>query len=135
MKLFSHYVTAPDIIHVEIHQRVLLQSSLMQPENGMLIGWFSCPTHDCNNEWDRHWIADIYFREKINIENPHFDAHLNGTLLIKEVLPMYDGRYFIVRVQTGLYLSRKFSPCMMEDTSSCECRQIPELSQTFTILK
>ena len=100
MKLFSHYDTAPDIIHVEIHQRVLLQSSLMQPKNGMLIGWFSCPTHDCNNEWDRHWIADIYFREKINIENPHFDAHLNGTLLIKEVLPMYDGRYFIVRVQT-----------------------------------
>ena len=100
MKLFSHYDTAPDIIHVEIRQRVLLQSSLMQPENGMLIGWFSCPTHDCNNEWDRHWIADIYFREKINIENPHFDAHLNGTLLIKEVLPMYDGRYFIVRVQT-----------------------------------
>ena len=66
----------------------------------MLIGWFSCPTHDCNNEWDRHWIADIYFREKINIENPHFDAHLNGTLLIKEVLPMYDGRYFIMRVKT-----------------------------------
>ncbi|CAH3165556.1 unnamed protein product [Pocillopora meandrina] len=106
MAVFSLFLSptmackAPDIIHVEIHQRVLLQSSLMQPENGMLIGWFSCPTHDCNNEWDRHWIADIYFREKINIENPHFDAHLNGTLLIKEVLPMYDGRYFIVRVQT-----------------------------------
>ncbi|RMX59452.1 hypothetical protein pdam_00015665, partial [Pocillopora damicornis] len=101
VKLFSHYDTAPDLIHVEIHQRVLLQFSLMQPEYGMLIGWFSCPTRDCNNEWDKHWIADIYFMDKVHFENPHYSAFLNGTLLIKKVLPMYDERYFIMRVRTG----------------------------------
>ena len=73
----------------------------MQPEYGMLIGWFSCPTRDCNNEWDKHWIADIYFMDKVHFENPHYSAFLNGTLLIKKVLPMYDERYFIMRVRTG----------------------------------
>ena len=73
----------------------------MQPEHGMPIGWFSCPTRDCNNEWDKHWIADIYFMDKVHFENPHYSAFLNGTLLIKKVLPMYDERYFIMRVRTG----------------------------------
>ena len=66
----------------------------------MLIGWFSCPTHDCNNEWDKHWIAGIHSMEKVTLENPHFNAFLNGPLLIKKVLPMYDGRYFIMQVKT-----------------------------------
>ena len=38
--------------------------------------------------------------EKVTLENPHFNAFLNGPLLIKKVLPMYDGRYFIMRVKT-----------------------------------
>ena len=83
-----------------IYQRVLLQCLLRQPEYGMLIGWFSCPTHDCNNEWDKHWIAGIHSMEKVTLENPHFNAFLNGPLLIKKFLPMYDGRYFIMRVKT-----------------------------------
>ena len=83
-----------------IYQRVLLQCLLRQPENGMLSGWFSCPTHDCNNEWDKHWIAVIHFMKKVTLENPHFNAFLNRTLLIKKVLPMYYGRYFIMRVKT-----------------------------------
>ena len=37
--------------------------------------------------------------ENVIIENPHYEAFLNGTLLIKKVLPMYDGRYFIMRVR------------------------------------
>ena len=32
--------------------------------------------------------------------NPHYRAFLNGTLLIEKVLPMHDGRYFIMRVKT-----------------------------------
>ena len=83
-----------------IYQRVLLQCLLRQQEYGMLIGWFSCPTHDCNNEWDKHWIADIHFMKRVTLENPHFNASLNGTLLIKKVLPMYDGRYFLMPVKT-----------------------------------
>ena len=83
-----------------IYQRVLLQCLLRQPEYGMLIGWFSCPTHDCNNEWDKHCIAGIHSMEKVTLENPHFNAFLNGPLLIKKFLPMYDGRYFIMRVRT-----------------------------------
>ena len=83
-----------------IYQRVLLQCLLRQQEYGMLIEWFSCPTHDCNNEWDKHWIADIHFMKRVTLENPHFNASLNGTLLIKKVLPMYDGRYFIMPVKT-----------------------------------
>ena len=101
VKLFFHHDTAPEIIPAGIHQGVKLQGSLRHPEYGMLIGWFSCPTHDCNNEWDKHWIADIRFMEKVTLENPHFDAFLNGTLLIKKVLPMYDGRYFIMRTKMG----------------------------------
>ena len=101
VKLFSHHDTAPEIIPAGIHQGVKLQGSLRHPEYGMLIGWFSCPTHDCNNELDKHWIADIRFMEKVTLENPHFDAFLNGTLLIKKVLPMYDGRYFIMRMKMG----------------------------------
>ena len=99
MKLFSLYNTAPEIIDVRIHQAVLLQGSLWHPQYGTLVGWFSCPTRDCNNEWDKHWIADIRFMENVIIENPHCEAFLNGTLLIKKVLPMYDGRYFIMRVR------------------------------------
>ena len=38
--------------------------------------------------------------EKVTLENPHFNAFLNGPLLIKKFLPMYDGRYFIMRVKT-----------------------------------
>ena len=38
--------------------------------------------------------------KKVTLENPHFNAFLNGTLLIKKVLPIYDGRYFIMRVKT-----------------------------------
>ena len=38
--------------------------------------------------------------EKVTLENPHFNAFLNGPLLIKKVLPMYDGRYFIMQVKT-----------------------------------
>ena len=38
--------------------------------------------------------------EKVTLENPHFNAFLNGPLLIKKCLPMYDGRYFIMRVKT-----------------------------------
>ena len=83
-----------------IYQRVLLQCLLRQPEYGMLIEWFSCPIQDCNNEWDKHWIADIHSMEKVTLENPHLNAFLNGTLLVKKVLPMYDGRYFIMRVKT-----------------------------------
>ena len=75
-----------------IYQRVLLQCLLRQPENGMLSGWFSCPTHDR--------IAVIHFMKKVTLENPHFNAFLNRTLLIKKVLPMYYGRYFIMRVKT-----------------------------------
>ena len=37
--------------------------------------------------------------EKVIIENPRYEVFLNGTLLIKKVLPMYDGRYFIMRVR------------------------------------
>lgn len=92
---------APEIIDVRIHQAVLLQGSLWHPQYGTLVGWFSCPTRDCNNEWDKHWIADIRFMENVIIENPHYEAFLNGTLLIKKVLPMYDGRYFIMRVRTA----------------------------------
>ena len=100
MKLFSHYHTAPDLIRVGIHQSLLLQCSLRQLEYGMLIGWFSCPTRDCNNEWNKHWIADIYFMQDVPPGNPHYRAFLNGTLLIEKVLPMHDGRYFIMRVKT-----------------------------------
>ena len=98
MKLFSHYHTAPDLIRVGIHQSVLLQCSLRQLKYGVLIGWFSCPTRDCNNEWNKHWITDIYFMQDVPPGNPHYRAFLNGTLLIKKVLPMHDGRYFIMRV-------------------------------------
>ena len=39
--LFSHYDTAPDLIHVAIYQRVLTQWSLRQPEYmGCLLGGF-----------------------------------------------------------------------------------------------
>lgn len=94
VKLFSHYHTASELIRVGIHQSVLLQCSLRQPEYGMLIGWFSCPTCHCNNEWDKHWIADIHFMQKVTLENPHYSVFLNGTLLIEKILPMHDGRYF-----------------------------------------
>ena len=66
----------------------------------MLIGWFSCPTRHCNNEWDKHWIADIHFMQKVTLENPHYSVFLNETLLIEKILPMHDGRYFIMRVKT-----------------------------------
>ena len=108
MKLFSLYNTAPEIIDVRIHQAVLLQGSLWHPQYGTLVGWFSCPTRDCNNEWDKHWIADIRFMENVIIENPHCEAFLNGTLLIKKVLPMYNGRYFIMRVRKDTGPSQTF---------------------------
>ena len=101
VKLLSLYNTAPEIIDVRIHQEVLLQGSLRHLQYGMLIGWFSCPTPDCNEDWNKHWIADIRFMEKVILENPHYSAFLNGTLLIKKVLLMFNGRYFIRRVRTA----------------------------------
>ena len=91
----------PEVIDVRIHQGILSQSSPRHLQYGMLIDWFSCPTHNWKNEWDIHWIADIHFMEKVILENLNYSAFLNGTLLIKKVLPMYDGRYFIRRVSTA----------------------------------
>ena len=71
--------------------------------------------------------------EKVILENLNYSAFINGTLLIKKVLPMYDGRYFIRRVSTAsgakqniyhlkvvqvnvyllLYLFYMLSPCIL----------------------
>ena len=45
-----------------------LSCPLRHPEYGMLIGWFSYPTHDCKNEWDKHWVAEIHFMERVTLD-------------------------------------------------------------------
>ena len=74
---------------MRIHQGILSQSSLRHLEYGMLIDWFSCPTHNC-----KHWIADIHFMEKVILENPQVEILLRSYLdsfkiLIKNLVRPY----------------------------------------------
>ncbi|XP_022785044.1 uncharacterized protein LOC111325490 isoform X1 [Stylophora pistillata] len=85
-------------IPVRIGQRASLQVPLTQLENGTGIGWFYCPTKNCYPHWNKHFLAEIIFQRKARVDDPNFDSYLNGTLVIKNVPPSYDGSYFMARV-------------------------------------
>ncbi|XP_022807657.1 matrix-remodeling-associated protein 5-like isoform X2 [Stylophora pistillata] len=96
-------------VPVRIHQRVSLHIPSIQLENGTEIGWFSCPTMSCHLGWNEHFLADITFMTKVSVDDPNLDVYPNGTLAIKKVLPIYDGRYFIMRVHLKNRTSKAYS--------------------------
>ena len=90
-------------VTVKIHERYLLACSAYSGRgNDTHISWYRCSTYDC---WDQFMIAHVNNKETI-ADDPNFNVYTNGTLVIKKVLPVYDGNNFICRV-TEMHLWRK----------------------------
>lgn len=45
----------------------------------------------------------------MSVDDPNFDAHPNGTLVIKSVLLIYDGRNFIMRAHLKNMTSKAYT--------------------------
>ena len=87
-------------VTVKIHERRLLPCSESSDlENVEHIGWFRCSTADCELNWNKLRIAHVRNVEETIADNPNFDVFTNGTLLIRKVLPVDDGKMFICKTQ------------------------------------
>lgn len=87
-------------VTVKIHERRLLPCSESSDlENVEHIGWFRCSTADCELNWNKLRIAHVQNVEETIADNPDFDVFTNGTLLIRKVLPVDDGKMFICKTQ------------------------------------
>mgnify|MGYP000114421428 CR=1 FL=1 len=96
-------------VTVKIHERRLLScSASSDPENVKHIGWYRCSTGDCAHDWDKFRIAHVQNMRVTIPDNPNFEVYTNGTLVIKKVLPVDDGKMFIC-VAEERHIGRKRS--------------------------
>ena len=96
-------------VTVKLHERHLLAcSSFRNPENVKHIRWYRCSSHDCEHDWDRFLIAHVKNMTETFPNNPNFEVYTNGTLVIKKVLPVDDGKMFIC-VAEEKYIGKKRS--------------------------
>ena len=65
------------------------------PENVTSIGWHRCSSDDCEHDWDKFKIAHVQNRNETIADNPNFEVNTDGTLFIKRVQPVDDGKMFI----------------------------------------
>ena len=89
-------------VTVRIHQRYLLACSAFSDQESVKdIGWYRCTTNDCEHEWDKHRIAHVQNMRETISDNPNFEVYTNGTLVIKRVLPVDDGKIFHCSAETN----------------------------------
>nr|XP_058957466.1 immunoglobulin superfamily member 10-like [Pocillopora verrucosa] len=82
-------------VTVKIYERLLLScSAASDPGNVKRIDWHRCSTYDCKHELDKSRIARVQ-NMRVTIPDPNFEVYVNGTLVIKKVLPADDGKWFI----------------------------------------
>ena len=94
-------------VTVKIHERYLLACSAYSGRgNDKHISWYRCSTYDCQHYRDSIRIAHVNNVKETIANDPNFNVYTNGTLVIKKVLPVDDGKKFICRVQK-MYLWRK----------------------------
>ena len=87
-------------VTVKIHERRLLTCSESSDlENVEHIGWFRCSAADCELNWNKFRIAHVQNVKETIADNPNFDVYTNGTLLIRKILPVDDGKMFICKTQ------------------------------------
>ena len=80
---------------VKLHERYLLQCSASS-NSANVIAWYHCSTPDCR---DKFLIAHVQKMRMEYFVNPYFEIHSSGALVIKEVLPVDDGKLFICMTQ------------------------------------
>ncbi|XP_022785117.1 immunoglobulin superfamily member 10-like isoform X2 [Stylophora pistillata] len=109
-------------VTVRIHQRYLLACSAFSDQESVKdIGWYRCTTNDCEHEWDKHRIAHVQNMRETISDNPNFEVYTNGTLVIKRVLPVDDGKVFIC-IANRKYVGKKQS-----NTNLSVAKEAPQL--------
>lgn len=58
---------------------------------------------DCEHDLDKFWIAHVQNMTETITDNPNFDVYINGTLVIKKVLPVDGGKCLCVLPGRGLW--------------------------------
>ena len=90
-------------VTVQINQTILLAcSASSNSENVEHIGWYRCRTADCESKWDNSRIARVERMRKPIVDNPNFDIYVNGTLVIKRVIAVDNGKLFICKAKRNL---------------------------------
>lgn len=90
-------------VTVQINQTIVLAcSAANNSENVEHIGWYRCRTADCESKWDNSRIARVERMRKPIVDNPNFDIYVNGTLVIKRVMAVDDGKIFICKAKRNL---------------------------------
>ena len=93
---YPFFIGAELEVTVKLHERYLLAcSAVSDPENVKHIGWYRCSRIDCEQHWDEFLIAHVQNMTETIPNNPNFEVYTNGTLVIKKVLPVDDGKIFI----------------------------------------
>ena len=67
---------------------------------------------DCEHDLDKFWIAHVQNMTETITDNPNFDVYINGTLVIKKVLPVDGGKMFVCIAWEGL-MGRKRSTTIL----------------------
>ena len=90
-------------VTVKIHERYLLACSAYSGRgNDIHISWYRCSTYDCQHHWNKLRIAQVNNVKETIADDPNFNVYTNGTLVIKKVLPVDDGKMFICIVHEWL---------------------------------
>ena len=113
-KLISPFFIGAELeVTVKLHERYLLACSAVgDPENVKHIGWYRCSKIDCEQHWDEFLIAHVQNMTETIPNNPNFEVYTNGTLVIKKVLPVDDGKIFIC-VAEERHIGRKRSTTIL----------------------
>ena len=85
---------------VQINQTILLACSASS--NSENVGWYRCRTADCESKWDNSRIARVERMREPFVDNTDFDIYVNGTLVIKRVKAVDDGKLFICKAKRNL---------------------------------
>ena len=96
-KLYHPFFIGAELeVTVKLHDRYLLAcSAVSDPENVKHIGCYRCSRIDCEQHWDEFLIAHVQNMTETIPNNPNFEVYTYGTLVIKKVLPVGDGKIFI----------------------------------------
>ena len=100
-------------VTVKLHEKFLLAcTASSDPENVKHIGWYRCSSSDCEHDWDKFLIAHVQNVTETIADNPNFEVYTNGTLVIKKVLPVDDGKMFIC-IAEERHIGRKRSTTIL----------------------
>ena len=98
-----HLIGARREVTVKIYERALLACpAFSDPENVTDVGWYRCSSDDCEHDWDKFKIAYVENMTEAIPSNPNYEVYINGTLVIKKVLPVDNGKIFICMAKEKL---------------------------------